>query len=340
VVSASRKVDAKDIEILVLRHQLEILTRKKGKPRFRSKDKVLLASLSRLLPRDRWRCFVVRPETVLRWHRQLVTGRARRWGRTSPGRPPTPKQLRELVVRLARENPRWGYLRIKGELKKLGHDLPATTIRDLLRRSGIAPAPRRGGPSWSEFLHHQAAGIVAADFFTVYTLWGRVLYVLLFIELSTRKVYVAGCTANPDGDWVTQQARNFTFQLDGRKEPLRFLIHDRDSKFGRPFDVIFTTEGVQVIRTPIRAPRANAVAERWVRTAREECLDWLLITGRRHLEAVLRTYVDHYNHARPHRGLVLSIPEPDEAINDLPPARAVVRRDRLGGLIHEYYRAA
>jgi putative transposase len=339
VVSASRTVDAKDVEILVLRHQLEILSRKRGKPRFRSEDKVLLAALSRLLPRYRWRCFVVRPETVLRWHRQLVSGRARRWGRTSPGRPPTPEPLRELVVRLARENPRWGYLRIRGELKKLGHDLPATTIRDILRRSGIDPFPRRGGPSWSEFLHQQAASVIATDFFTVYTLWGRVLYVLFFIELSTRKVHVAGCTANPDGDWVTQQARNFTLHLEGRERPLRFLVHDRDSKFSGPFDVVFASEGVEVIRTPIRAPRANAVAERWVRTVREECLDWLLITGRRQLEAALRIYVGHYNHARPHRGLELAIPEPSEAATDLAHG-AVDRRDRLGGLIHEYYRAA
>jgi putative transposase len=340
VVSGSRRVDAKDIEILVLRHQLEIISRKKGKPRFRSEDKVLLAALSRLLPRDRWRSFVVRPETVLRWHRQLVTGRARRWGRKSPGRPPTPMQLRELVIRLARENPRWGYLRIKGELKKLGHGLPATTIRDILRRAAIDPSPRRGGPSWSEFLHQQAASVVAADFFTVYTLWRRLLYVLFFIELSTRKVHVAGCTANPDGDWATQQARNFTLHLDGRSEPLRFLIHDRDSKFCGPFDEVFAADGVEVIRTPIRAPRANAVGERWVRTVREECLDWLLIGGRRHLEAVLRTYVDHYNHARPHRGLELAIPEPIEAGADLPHARAIDRRNRIGGLIHEYYRAA
>lgn len=169
---------------------------------------------------------------------------------------------------------------------------------------------------------------------------GRVLYVLLFIEVSTRKVHVAGRTANPHGAWVTQQARNFTFHLDERTEPLKFLIHDRDRKFSGSFDQVFATDGVRVLRTPIRAPKANAVAERWVRTVREECLDWVLITGRRHLEAVLQTYVNHYNHARPHRGLELSIPERNEAVTDLPPAQDLDRRDRLGGLIHEYYRAA
>jgi putative transposase len=302
---------------------------------------MLLAALARVLPRDRWRCLLVRPETVLRWHRQLVTGRARRWGRKSPGRPPTAKDLRDLVIRLARENARWGYLRIRGELKKLGHDLPATTIRDILRRAGIDPAPRRDGPSWAQFLSQQATSILAADFFTVYSLWGRVLYVLFFIELSTRKVHIAGCTANPDGAWVTQQARNLSFHLETRKEPLKFLIHDRDKKFCGPFDDIFATEGVQVIRTPIQAPRANAIAERWVRTVREECLDWLLITGRRHLEAVVGGYVRHYNDARPHRGLDLCVPnQPTEAASDRQPAGAVGRRDRLGGLIHEYHRVA
>lgn len=341
VISAGRKVDAKDVEILVLRHQLEILRRKRVTPRFTTQDRMLLASLSRFLPRERWRCLMVRPETVLRWHRQLVTGGARRWGRKSPGRPPTPTELRNLVVRLAKENPRWGYLRIRGELKKLGHDLPASTIRDILRRAGIDPSPRREGPSWSEFLRRQAASIIAADFFTVYSLWGRLIYVLFFIELSTRRVHIAGCTTRPGGTWVTQQARNFTFRLDDRREPIKFLIHDRDSKFCGPFDEVFATEGVEVIRTPIRAPRANAVAERWVRTVRVECLDWLLITGRRHLEAVLRTYACHYNLGRPHRGLDLGVPDASETGDqNLPRLGEIVRRDRLGGLIHEYYRAA
>ena len=275
-----RRIDDKDVEIVVLRHQLEVLHRQQGRPRFRTQDKMLLATLSRLLPRRRWRSFLVRPATLMRWHRQLVTARARRWGRTSPGRPPTAPELKDLVIRLARENPRWGYMRIRGELLKLGRDLPASTIRDILRRAGLGPAPRRDGPGWREVLRAQAATVVACDFFTVYTLWGGVVYVLFFIELSTRRVQLAGCTANPDSAWIAQQARNLCFSLDQRKEPLRFLIHDRDSKFSGAFDEVFSTEGIEIVKTPIRSPRANAIAERWIRTVRAECLDWLVDRGR------------------------------------------------------------
>jgi putative transposase len=341
VVAAIRRIDAKDVEILVLRHQLEVLHRQKGKPRLRPQDRLILTALSRLLPRQRWRCFLVRPETVLAWHRQLVTGKARRWGRKSSGRPPTPAEIRELIVRLARENPRWGYLRIRGELLKLGHAVPATTIRDVLRRSGLGPSPRRDGMSWSEFLRRQASSILAADFFTVYTLWGCVLYVLFVIELSTRRVHFAGCTENPNDAWMTQQARNLVVSLDERAEPVRFLIRDRDAKFTARFDCVFHTEGVEIIRTPIRSPKANAVAERWVKTVRTECLDWLLITGRRHLNDILRIYVEHYNRARPHRSLDLTLPDsPSPAVNEPAHLSAIARRDRLGGLIHEYERAA
>jgi putative transposase len=341
LVSGVRPVDAKDVEILVLRHQLDVLHRQKGKPRLGPQDRLILTSLSRLLPRQRWRCFLVRPETVLAWHRQLVTGKARRWGRKSPGRPPTPAGIRELVVRLARENSRWGYLRIRGELLKLGHAVPATTIRDILRRSGLGPSPRRDGMSWSEFLRRQASSILAADLFTVYTLRGRVLYVLFVIDLSSRRVHVAGCTPNPNDAWMTQQARNLVMLLDDRALPVRFLIRDRDAKFSARFDDVLRTEGVEIIRTPIRSPKANAVAERWVKSVRTECLDWLLITGRRHLNDVLRIYVEHYNRARPHRGLDLTIPDsPSPAVDEPAHLSAIARRDRLAGLIHEYERAA
>jgi transposase InsO family protein len=340
VVSGIRPIDAKGVEILVLRHQLEVLHRQKGKPRLQRHHRLILTALSRLLPRQRWSCFLVRPETVLAWHRQLVTGKARRWGRKRPGRPPTPAETIELVIRLARENPRWGYMRIRGELLKLGHNVPASTIRDIMRRSGLGPSPRRDGMSWSEFLRRQASSILAADFFTVYTLSGRVLYVLFFIELSTRKVHFAGCTRHPNDAWMSQQARNLTMSLDDRAQPVRFLIHDRDGKFTARFDDVFRTEGVEVIRTPIRSPKANGVAERWVKTARTECLDWLLITGESHLDNVLRTFIAHYNQQRPHRRLHLNIPEPKRPpIVPTPPAR-VSRRDRLGGLIHEYTWAA
>jgi putative transposase len=341
LVFAMGRIDDKDVEIAVLRHQLEVLHRQKGRPRFRTQDRMLLAALSRLLPRPRWRSFLVRPDTLMRWHRQLVTAKARRWGRTSPGRPPTAPELKCLVIRLAKENPRWGYLRIRGELLKLGHDLSGTTIRDILRRAGLGPCPRRDGPGWAEFLRAQAATVLACDFFTAYTLRGRVVYVLFFIELSTRRVHLAGCTTNPESAWIVQQARNLCMSLDQRTEPVRFLIHDRDAKFSGAFDEVFSTEGIEIIETPIRSPRANAVAERWIRTVRAECLDWLLIAGERHLQRVLGTYVNHYNQQRPHRGLSLKAPgtalwRSDEAAL----STRVHRRDRLGGLIHEYRVAA
>ena len=232
-------------------------------------------------------------------------------------------------------------MRIRGELLKLGRDLPASTIRDILRRAGLGPAPRRDGPGWREFLRAQAKTVVACDVFTAYTLWGRVVYVLFFIELSTRRVNLAGCTANPDSAWIVQQARNLCLSLDQRTESLRFLIHDRDCKFSGAFDEVFSTEGIEIIKTPIRSPRANAIAERWIRTVRAECLDWLLIAGERHLHRVLRTYVNHYNQLRPHRGLNLKPPETAPTPSrEASPCSSIRRRDRLGGLIHEYQVAA
>jgi putative transposase len=245
-----------------------------------------------------------------------------------------------MIVEMARENPRWGCVRIQGELGGLGIRVGASTIRSLLRQSGLGPAPRRSGPSWSEFLRAQARGILACDFFTVETAWLRTLYVLFFIEVDTRRVHLAGVTRNPDGAWVTQQARNLSFGLSERDFPLRFLIRDRDAKFTRSFDEIFATEGARVILTPIRSPKANAFAERWVETVRAECLDWSLIVGRGHLERLLRDYVAHYNSHRPHRGLGLAPPE--GSAEGLPAAchEDVRRRDLLGGLVHEYYAAA
>ena len=199
------------------------------------------------------------------------------------------------------------------------------------------PAP--SGPGWTEFL--RATTVVACDFFTACTLWGRVIYVLFFIELSTRRVHLAGCTANPDSAWIVQQARNSCLSLDQRTEPLRFLIHDRDSKFSGAFDEVFSTEGIEIIKTPIRSPRANAIAERWIRTVRAECLDWLLIAGDRHLHRALRTYVNHYNQQRPHRGLDLKAPQiAPTPSREASPCSTIRRRDRLGGLIHEYQVAA
>jgi putative transposase len=252
-------------------------------------------------------------------------------------RPPVERRVRELVLRLARENPRWGYPRIAGELLKLGVRISPSTIRRLLLAAGLTPAPRRCGPSWREFLRQQAASVLACDFFTVETISLRRYYVLFFIELGSRRVHLAGCSTNPTGAWVTQQARNLSFT--GLLERTRVLIHDRDSKFTAAFDEVFRSEGIKVIQTPIRAPQANAYAERFVRTVRTECLDWLLILGRRHLEHVLCCYVTHYNAERPHRALALVPPEAGNTA--VRPANAKIERhDLLGGLIHEYRAAA
>lgn len=341
VVPGSRSGDAaKDVEIAVLRHQLQVLRRQDRRPSFRPLDRVFLAATARLLPRDRWTSFMITPQTLLRWHRQLVR---RKWTYRTVriGRPPIDSELRETVLRLARENPRWGYVRIQGELRKVGIRIGATTIRRLLRAHGLGPAPRRHGPTWSEFLRAQAEGIIASDFLTVETIRLKRLYILFFIELHTRRVHVAGITANPDSAWVSQQARNLAFSFEDRSARVRFLLRDRDAKYSGPFDEVFRSEGIEVIRTPIRAPRANAFAERWVRTVRNECLDWTLVRGRRHLERVLRAYAAHYNGHRPHRGLQLDVPERSDGARRPENCGArLVRRDVLGGLIHEYEAAA
>jgi transposase InsO family protein len=338
IAGSSNNLD-RDIELAVLRHQLMVLKRQVGRPRLRRRDRLFMAALGRLLPRARWSSFLVSPQTILRWHRDLVR---RKWtfGRiSSGGRPPMSEEARELILRMGRENPRWGCIRIRGELAKLGVRVSATRIRTLLRANGLGPAPRRSGPTWSEFLRVQARAILALDFFTVETMWLRTLYVLFAIRVGSRKVHVLGVTPNPDSAWVTQQARNLA--VGERLHGVRFLIRDRDSKYSRSFDEVFRTEGVKVVRTPIRAPKANAFAERWVRTVRAECLDWMLVFGRRHLERILRAYTSHYNGRRPHRGLDLRTPDPrpDQVC---PPAGCAPlrRRDVLGGLIHEYEFAA
>jgi putative transposase len=283
----------------------------------------------------------VTPTTLLRWHRRLV---ARRW--TYPGRvgrPPIDSEIRDLVLRLAREKPRWGYQRIVGELRGLGLTVSPTLVRNLLRQAGLAPVGERVGLSWREFLRAQAHSMLAVDFFTVETIRLQRLYVLVFIELGSRRVHLAGCTPNPDSAWVTQQARQLAWSLTERPTPVRFLIRDRDSKFTRDFDTVFRSEGIEIIRTPIRSPKANAIAERFVKTVRTECLDWLLILNRCHLARVLRIFVQHYNGHRPHRTLNLTPPDPAQPTLRLASSAqraGITRQDRLGGLIHEYRLAA
>jgi transposase InsO family protein len=267
---------------------------------------------------------------------------ARRWTypRHSVGRPSTSRGITELVLRLARENPTWGYRRIQGELVGLGVRIAPSTVWAILRRHGIEPAPRRAELSWSAFLRAQASAIIACDFLTVDTVWLRRLHVFFFIELANRRVHFGGVTANPHERWVTQQARNLVMSLAERQRPLRFIVRDRDSKFTQSFDEVFRSEGIRVIRTPVRAPRAKAHAERWVGSLRRECLDRTLILGSRHLEQVVRAYISHHNEHRPHRSLEqrppLAKPPPAEA----PAPSKIGRRDRLGGLLHEYYAIA
>ena len=206
------------------------------------------------MPQTAWTNLTVKPDTVLRWHRQLV---ARHWtyAHRKAGRPPLERSLRELILRLARENPHWGYKRIVGELKGLDISVSATSVRKVLLEAGLQPAPERMRSSWRGFLRAQAASLLACDFLTVETAFLQRIYVLFFISLATRRIEYVACTANPDGDWVAQQARNLVMQM-GEQQPFRFLVHDRDSKFSHGFDEVFRTEGIRVIRTPVQAPNA------------------------------------------------------------------------------------
>ncbi|MGI8480034.1 MAG: integrase core domain-containing protein [Gaiellaceae bacterium] len=334
--------DARDreAEILVLRHQVKVLKRKARRPKLSRLDKLFLAAASRILPKGRWSSFVVTPTTLLRWHRELVR---RKWTYKAKrtGRPPIDPEVRALVIRMARDNPRWGYIRIQGECRKLGIRVGATTVKRILTREGLGPAPRRDGPTWSEFLRSQAEGILACDLFTVETMFLRTFYVLFFIEVATRKLHVMASTRHPDAAFVTQQARNlFSFDLEERDEPVRFLIRDRDSKYTCSFDEVFRSEGARVILTPIRSPKANSFAERVVKTLRSEIFDWTLIHGRRHLDRVLRTYACHYNAERPHRGLRLAVPERPSPVASIDGVPEIGRRDLIGGLIREYHAIA
>ena len=336
-----RSPDLRDLEIVVLRHELAILRRRTRRPAMTWTDRLFLAAASRLLPRARWRSFIITPATLLAWHGRLV---AKRWTYARrAGRPPIRCETRALVLRLARENPRWGYQRIVGELKGLGFAVSAATVRTWLRAAGLGPVGARRGMTWREFLRVHRQSVLAVDFFTVETIWLQRLYVLFFIELGSRRVHVAGCTPNPSAEWVTQQARHVTWTLAERPTLFRFLIRDRDQKFTASFDEVFHSDRIEIVRTPFRAPQANGVAERFVRTVRSECLDWLLILNQQHLERVLDIFVEHYNGHRPHRALALKPPRlipPPVALATAWGEALVQRRDRLGGVVHEYVLAA
>jgi putative transposase len=246
------------LELLLLRQQLRLYERKATQPRPSRWEKVALASLAAKLPDLSRVCLIFTPATLLRWHREIVR---RKWtfaNRPRRGRPPVAVACVELIVRLARENPRWGYGKLQGELGKLGHQVSRSTIKRTLRQHGLPPAPERNPSSWRAFLGHYREYMVACDFFTVDTVFLQRLYVLFFIELGSRRVHLAGCTARPDAAWVTQQARQFAWQLQEREgRPVRFLLHDRDGKFAAGFDTVFGSEGIEVIKTPVQAPNAK-----------------------------------------------------------------------------------
>jgi len=343
-----RSEAAKDLEILVLRQQLRVVQRTQvPAPRPSRWEKLTLAVLTTKLKavatraKYPWRpsLLLFTPETVLRWHRDLVR---RKWTfrqRRAAGRPCVSAEVEELILRLARENPRRGYSRIHGELGKLGHTIGRSTVRDVLKRPQVPPAPhrRQRGSTWRSFLAQHSQQILACDFFTVETAFLQTLYVFFFIELGTRRVHLAGCTAHPTAAWVGQQARQMSWPIQDGDLAIRVLIRDRDAKYVPGFDTIFRSEGVEIVRTPFRAPNANAYAERWVRSAREECLAHLLIFGERHLRRVLLAYVAFFNHRRPHQGLGQQCPVP---LSQAPGTGAVQRVDVLGGIIHDYERRA
>jgi transposase InsO family protein len=331
--------DMRDAEILALLHQILVLQRQIDRPKFTPGDRTVLALLSQAFDRRRLNnvVLIVRPATVIGWHRRLV---ARHW--TQPpqartGRPPTPAELSRLVLRLDTENPNWGYRRIHGEMRRHGHRVAASTVWKILRDAGREPTPNRTGPSWSEFITSQAHALIATDFFCVDTVTLRRFHVLFFIEIDTRRVHLAGITTNPTGAWTTQAARNL---LMGCDNAIRFVIRDGAGQYTRSFDDVFAAIGGSVITIPPGAPRANAFAERWVRTVRHELLDRTLIWNQRQLRRLLEEFLSHYNTNRPHRSLGQRAPNDQALMSAIGPATPIHRATTCAELINEYRPAA
>jgi putative transposase len=337
----------KEVEILVLRHQLAILQRQTPKPAFTPADRFLLAGLLHHLPLDKLRSvqLLVRPDTILRWHRDLL--KRRHAAASVPrrrGRPRTVRSIRALVLRLARENASWGYRRIHGELAALGIKVAASTVWEILKENGIDPAPQREHTTWAGFLRSQSEALLACDFFETRTLAGARLYVFAVIEHTTRRIRILGATAHPTGDWVVQLGRNLVMDLEDAGAKAKFLIRDRDAKYTAAFDAVLHDAGLRIVLTGIRIPRMNSIMERWIQTCRRELLDRTLIWNQHHLLHALREYETFYNEHRPHRTLgqaapLSLLPEPTTYPDRL--TRLDIRRqDRLDGILHEYRHAA
>jgi transposase len=331
----------KDAEILALRHQISVLERQPGKERarFTPGDRAFLAALLHRLPSDVLRRvrLLVRPDTVLRWHRDLL---ARRHAAASqpkrPGRPRTVHSVRALVLRLARENPGWGYRRLHGELLVLGVNVAASTVWEILQQAGIDPAPERASSTWADFLRSQADALLACDFFETVTLSGARMYVVAVIEHASRRIRVLGATAHPTASWVAQFVKNLVMDLEDAGCRVRFLIRDRDGKFPGLFDAILKDAGIEVVLSGVQMPRMNSIMERWVQTCRRELLDRTLIWNHRHLLHALRESGQFCNGHRPHQGIANArplYPLPAPIANPKQIARLDIRRrERLGGI--------